>query len=97
MTKRVRYSAEEVQQIIMSLPDDDESNDPDFLGEDSELDAGTVSHSSDSDSNLSEPNQIPNPGAGIARGGGRGRGPRGRGVVNIQQQFQGQGNLPHPP
>ena len=72
MTWRVRYSAEEARRVIMSLPDDDKSDYPDFLGdfagENVDLELGDTS---DSDSDGSEPNQVPNPGSdcGTREGG----------------------------
>ena len=62
----------------MSLPDDDKSDYPDFSGdfsgENVDLELGDTS---DSDSDGSEPNQVPNPGSDCGTREGGGHGPKG--------------------
>ena len=88
MTKRARYSAEEARRIIMSMPDDSDSDDPNFSGGDGDADDGIDSDSSDSDSNAPEINQSPettpvhSSRVRYASGRGLGRRPRrGRGLL----------------
>lgn len=69
MARRVRYDADEARRIILSLPDDDDSVDPEFSGKNGDVNAGTDAGSSDSDSDSDfEPFLIQNSGAGAVSG-----------------------------
>lgn len=111
MAKRARYSVDEACQIIMSLPDTDDSDDPDFSGEDGDI---CSNHDSDSSSNSDSdsesemevpgPNFVGNPDPRTGRGRGRGCGTRfhsrgrsrGLGRARNGQRQAERDVLPHP-